>query len=104
MGVPAAGGPPWLSGMPGAWRLVVHAVPGAFRSAVAGEHDGCLKLRIAAPPIDGLANDALCAFLAARLALPRSAIEIEQGTASRRKRLRVAAGCDAATLVARLSD
>ena len=77
--------------------------PGASRSATAGEHDGCLKLRIAAPPIDGRANDALRAFVAERLGVPRAAVTIEHGDGSRRKRLRIAADCDAADLVARLS-
>lgn len=95
--------PAWLAGVRGDWSIVLHVQPGAARSAVAGEHDGCLKLRIAAPPIEGRANDALRAFLAERLALPRSAVSIERGDASRRKRVRVAADCEGDELVAKLA-
>lgn len=83
--------------------LSILVQPGASRSGPSGEHDGCLRLRIAAPPVDGRANDALRAFLAARLDVPRAAVSIEQGEGSRRKRVRVAAACDAATLRARLA-
>ena len=62
-----------------------------------------LKLRIAAPPIEGRANDALCAWLADRLGLPRSAVTVEQGTSGRRKRVRIAADCAAAFIVERLA-
>jgi hypothetical protein len=95
--------PGWLSGVPGDWVLSIRAQPGAARSEAVGEHDGCLRLRIAAPPVDGRANDALRAFVAERLAVPRAAVRIEHGEGSRRKRVRVAAGFDAATLVARLA-
>lgn len=95
--------PAWLAGARGDWTIRVHVQPGAARSGVAGEHDGCLKLRIAAPPIEGRANDALRAFLAERLGLPRSAVSIERGDASRRKQVRVAADCDADALAARLA-
>ncbi|MFM1989040.1 MAG: hypothetical protein RJA99_1997 [Pseudomonadota bacterium] len=95
--------PPWLSGARGDWSIALHVQPGASRSTAAGDHDGCLKLRIAAPPVEGRANDALRAFVAARLGVPRSAVTIERGDASRRKRVRVAADCEAADLVARLA-
>src|SRR5690606_39705401 len=51
--------PQWLSGSAGRWRLRLHVQPGASRTAVQGEHDGCLKLAVAAPPVDGKANDAI---------------------------------------------
>ncbi|HMS79722.1 MAG TPA: DUF167 domain-containing protein, partial [Burkholderiaceae bacterium] len=79
----AAPRPPWLSGTPGDWVLAIRAQPGASRSGCAGEHDGCLKVRIAAPPVDGRANDALRAFLADRLDVPRAAVRIEHGDGSR---------------------
>lgn len=77
--------------------------PGAARSSLAGVHDGCLKLRIAAPPIDGRANDEVCAFLARRLDVPRSIIRIEQGESSRRKRVRLAANMPLENLLSRMS-
>lgn len=93
----------YLDGTPGAWLLRVHVQPGAARSGAAGEYDGCLKLRIAAPPIDGRANETLCAWLAERLGLPRSAVTVEQGASGRRKRIRIAADCAAAFIVERLA-
>lgn len=102
-GAPVPRAHPWLSGAPGDWVLSIRVQPGASHSEVAGEHDGCLRVRIAAAPIEGRANDALRAFLAERLQVPRAAVTIERGDVSRRKRVRVAAGCDAATLLARLA-
>lgn len=81
----------WLSGTPGQWRLKLHVQPGASRTAVLGEHDGCLKLAVAAPPIDGRANDAILKWFAKRLGLPRSALSIGAGASGRRKSLLVAA-------------
>ncbi len=96
--------PPWLAGAPGDWSLLVHVQPGAARSAPAGEYDGCLKLRIAAPPIDGRANEALRAFLAERLAVPRSAVRVEHGDSARRKRIRVLSDLGDAEIAARLAS
>ena len=94
--------PGWLSGVPGGWVLSIRVQPGAARSGAMGERDGCLHLRVAAPPVDGRANEALRGFLAERLQVPRTAVRIERGDASRRKRVRVEAGLDAAALLARL--
>jgi uncharacterized protein (TIGR00251 family) len=63
----------------------LHIVPRASTSAVAGRHGDALKIRIAAPPADGAANDELIRFLADRLQIPRSAITITGGSSSRRK-------------------
>ena len=93
----------WLAGRPGAWSLTVHVQPGASRSGCAGEHDGCLKVRVAAPPVDGRANDALCAFLARRLGVPRSAVHVDRGATGRRKRVHVELDVPAAEIVSRLS-
>lgn len=76
-------------GMPCDWSLLVHMQSGASRSAPAGEYDGCIKLRIAAPPVDGWPNEALRGFLAERLGVPRSAVRVEIGDTSRRTRIRV---------------
>jgi len=94
--------PSWLSGSPGAWRIRVVAQPGAARSEVAGEHDGCLKLRVAAPPVDGRANDEIVRFLADRLDLPKRAVRLAAGASGRRKLFEAGASIDADTLVARL--
>lgn len=80
--------PPWLvDDGGGVVRLAVHVQPGAKRTEVVGEYDGCLRIRLAAPPVDGKANAALCAFVAKRLGLSLRAVEIVAGHTSRRKRL-----------------
>lgn len=70
--------------------LLVHVVPRAHTTALAGRHGDALKIRLAAPPVDGAANDELIRFLAERLAVPRTAVTIAAGHASRRKTVKVA--------------
>ncbi|MQY51448.1 DUF167 domain-containing protein [Rhodocyclus gracilis] len=85
--------------------LTLHIQPGAKKSEVAGEHGDALKIRLAAPPVDGRANAALLDFLAARLALPKAALTLKSGQSSRRKRVEVvsaAGGLTPASVAARL--
>lgn len=70
--------------------LVVHVVPRARRTEVAGRHGGIVKIRLAAPPVDGAANDELVRFVAACVGVPRSAVTIASGARSRRKTIAVA--------------
>jgi len=65
--------------------LRVKVQPGAPRNEIAGEHDGMLKLKIAAPPVDGKGNEECRKFLAAVLKVPGGAVEIKSGAASRIK-------------------
>lgn len=65
--------------------LEVYAAPRAARNRLAGLHDGRLKVQIAAPPVDGAANDELLRFLARQLSVPRSALALVRGASSRRK-------------------
>ena len=67
--------------------LELHVQPGARRTQFAGLHDGRIKVRIAAPPADGRANEALTEFLATQFGVPRKNVSIEAGAASRRKRV-----------------
>jgi len=69
--------------------LLLHVVPRARVTALAGRHGDALKIRLAAPPVAGAANDELIRFLAERLAVPRSAITIAAGHTSRRKTVKV---------------
>jgi uncharacterized protein (TIGR00251 family) len=69
-------------------RLAV--VPNAKRTEVDGLHNGALRVRLAAPPIEGRANDALVAWLAKSLGVPRRSIELEQGASGRRKAVAIA--------------
>ena len=59
--------------------------PNAPRTEITGWHDGALRLRLAAPPVDGAANDALRKWLAQQMGLPQSEVELLRGQASRRK-------------------
>lgn len=73
----------------GALVFAVRVVPRASKTAVAGEHDGALKVRVAAPPVEGAANEELLRFLARELGVPARSIEIVAGRASKSKRVRV---------------
>jgi len=71
-------------------RVLVRLTPRAGRDAVEGvDADGRLRVRVAAPPIDGAANDALVRVMSAALDLPRSAVSIETGATARLKRVRI---------------
>ncbi len=65
--------------------LTLHVQPGARRSEIAGLHGEALKLRLAAPPIEGRANEALLKFIAERFDVPLRQVEIRQGGQSRHK-------------------
>ncbi len=82
--------------------LVVHAVPGAKRTEVAGLHGDSLKVRVAAPAVESKANEALVAFVAERLGLARRAVRIVGGEKSREKRLAIE-GVPAAAVAAALA-
>ena len=82
-------------------RLIVWVQPRASRTEVAGMHGDAVKIRLAAPPVDGAANEELVRFLADLLGLPRSSVSIASGQSGRRKTV-VADGIDRATLEARL--
>ena len=69
----------------GSILLTLHIQPGASRSECAGLHGDALKIRLAAPPVDGKANAALIAFVAARLGVGRAAVTLKSGQTSRRK-------------------
>mgnify|MGYP000899870699 CR=1 FL=1 len=75
----------WLHGAGDTITVTVHAQAGARKSEVAGCHGGALKIRLAALPVDGRANAELIAFLARRLGVVRSAIELRTGHGARRK-------------------
>lgn len=70
--------------------LVVHVLPRAKATAVAGRHGDAIRIRVAAPPVDGAANEALLRFLAERLGVPRRSVMIVRGAGSRRKTVQVA--------------
>src|SRR5580700_8613514 len=71
----------------GGVTFTVRVTPGASRDAVGGEHDGALKVRPKAPPVDDRANEALRRLLADRLNVPIAAVRIVSGEKSRAKRV-----------------
>ena len=73
----------------GALIFAVRVVPRASRSQVAGEHDGALRVRVTAPPVDGAANEELVRTLARALNVPARDVEITGGHSSRLKQVRV---------------
>jgi len=69
--------------------LMVHVQPGAKQSGFAGVHGDAVKIRLAAPPVDGRANRELCRFLAGACGVAPSAVEIISGEGARAKRVRI---------------
>ncbi len=68
----------------------VRVVPRASKTAFAGERNGAFLVRLAAPPVDNAANDALIEFLADTLDVPRRAVRIVSGQRRRAKRIAIA--------------
>jgi uncharacterized protein (TIGR00251 family) len=73
----------------GCLTFQVHVVPRASRSEIVGEHNGALRVRLAAPPVDGAANRELVAVLAKALHVTRSAVVIDAGHTSKIKRVTI---------------
>lgn len=69
--------------------LTVHVQPKASKTACVGIYGNALKIRVAAPPVDGAANEELVRFLASELSVPPTAVRIESGKGGRHKRVRV---------------
>jgi uncharacterized protein (TIGR00251 family) len=67
----------------------VRVQPGAKKDAVMGLHGGAVKIALSAPPVDGKANEALIAFVAEKVGLPRARVSLVSGAANRSKVLRV---------------
>jgi uncharacterized protein (TIGR00251 family) len=81
----------------------VHCQPGAGRSAVVGRHGDAVKVKVAAPPVDGRANEAVAALLAEELGVPVTSITLLAGESSRSKRFKVE-GAEAPAVIARLDQ
>jgi len=81
----------WARRIPQGWLLAIHTQPGARRTEVAGLHGQALKVRVAAPPVQGRANDELIAHVAETLGVPRKSVSVVKGAASRHKTVLVAA-------------
>ncbi len=73
----------------GAIIFTVRVVPRASKSEIVGAHGGALKIRLAAPPVDGAANEELIKLLAKYFEVQRSAVEIVSGTTAKLKQVRI---------------
>src|SRR5258708_35170307 len=69
--------------------LTLHVQPGAKRTEVAGAYGNALRIRLAAPPVDGKANAELLRFLAAAFGVPRRAVTLVRGETARQKVVRI---------------
>jgi len=69
--------------------ITVHVVPRASSSEVVGEHNGALRVRIAAPPVDGAANEELIRLLAKKFAVSKSDVSVLSGRTGRIKQVRI---------------
>jgi uncharacterized protein len=83
--------------------FAVRVQPRASRSEATGELDGALKVRLAAPPVEGAANDELIRLLARLLGLPRSQVTLVAGQTSKNKVVRVQ-GISRADCLRRLAE
>lgn len=83
--------------------LTLHIQPGARKTEFAGRHGDALKIRLAAPPVDGKANEALVKFIAETLHLAKSAVILKSGQSSRRKVLEIQ-GSSAETIIGLAGD
>ena len=77
----------------------VQVVPRSSRSEVVGEHNGALRVRLAAPPVDGAANEELIHVLARTFKVPRSAVTILSGHSSRLKQVSIEGVSDSALAI-----
>lgn len=75
----------WYRRSGGAVSLTLHIQPGAKCNEVMGLHGGALKIRLAAPPVEGRANEALLKFIAEHFDIPVCQVELKQGGQSRHK-------------------
>ena len=76
-------------GAQAAVEVNVRVIPRARKTEISGERGGALVVRVNAPPVEGAANEALIAFFAAALRVPRHAIQIVSGKRGRQKRIAI---------------
>jgi len=78
-----------LKSLDGAVELGIWAKPRAGKSRLVGVRNGQLEVALAAPPVDGAANEELIRVLASHFGIPRSRVELVSGQAGRTKRVRL---------------
>jgi hypothetical protein len=77
--------PTWYRSTGNIITLTLHVQPGAKQTTIAGLHGDALKIRLAAPPVEGRANEALLRFIADVFKVPLRDVELKQGEQSRHK-------------------
>jgi uncharacterized protein (TIGR00251 family) len=96
--------PAWLREDADGVVLELLVQPRASRTRAIAEHEGRLKLQLAAPPVDGEANEALISFLAGALSVRRADVVLLRGATGRRKTVRIRGATAATTARALLPD
>jgi uncharacterized protein len=94
--------PLWLRPVSAGVELCILVQPRASRDQLVGVHGEELKVRLAAPPVEGAANAACCAYFAKLCRLPKSHVTLVAGESSRHKRL-LLTGAEAASVTAILA-
>ena len=79
----------FIKSLTGGVTITVRVTPRAHRNEIVGVAGGALKVKLNAPPVEGAANAALCAFLAEALRVRKSAVTLVSGHTSRSKVVRV---------------
>jgi uncharacterized protein (TIGR00251 family) len=88
--VDSAPGPVWRrTGPDGSITLDIHCQPGAKRTEIAGLYGTAIKIRLAAPAVEGRANEALIAFLAESFGVPRRNVTLVRGETGRAKSVNI---------------
>lgn len=78
-----------ISEIPGGIKVRLYIQPQSSKNQIIGLHDGALKVKIQAPPIEGKANDEIIYFFSKLLKIPKSQLEILKGDLSRHKTLAI---------------
>ena len=76
---------PWFRVHDDVLTVTLHVQPGAKRTGIVGLHGNALKIKLASPPVEGKANEALLRYIAGRFAVPLRNVELKQGGQSRHK-------------------
>jgi uncharacterized protein len=88
--VDSIAGPAWRRiGPDGSITLDIHCQPGAKRTEVVGMYGTTIKIRLAAPAVEGRANEALIVFLAESFGVPRRNVTLMHGETGRAKTVRI---------------
>ena len=78
-----------ITAIQGGIRLKIYVQPGGRKSELLGEFDGALKVRIAAPPVEGKANDEVIVFFAKLFGVAKRDVTLTKGQQSRNKTLEI---------------